>query len=386
MNIVEPLRAMLGTHARLERWTLPVGPGRWQVLFGGARALLLPAGDYRRQRRCLSYFAPGGWKTVQGNALLLSNAIFPGPGLLPEFHLGEGAHSFLSGLKGLADAAGSAIQVGAAGRHQKASVLPVNERGDGLALAKLAMAPGADHQVTAEAAWLRELEAVPELEGQVPRLLAEGVAVTSRRYFVATPTPTTRARTSFGSEHLAFLAALGRATHDIMSFTASPCFAKLEKGVARIEPQLTRHQRTLLHAVLHDCRSSLADWTGPFVTAHGDFAPWNARIQDDRVFVFNWERDRAGANPLADAFHYFVMPRAARGGLGARFMASTLKRAEGIARKLYPEWIWRARVVSALGLAHLLEALLERAGTERDDPMTAGYLRLLDERTAWMAA
>ena len=392
MNIVEPLRTMLGTHAGPERWTLPVGPGRWQVLFGGMEhPLLLPAGDYRQQRRCLAYFVPGGWKAVQGNALLLSNAAFPAPGLLPEFRVSEGARSFLSGVQGLDGAAGTAIRIGTTNRHQKASVLPVTERGEGLALAKLAMVPGADHQVTAEAAWLRALEAVPELEHQVPRVLAEGVTATSRRYLVTTLAPTTRARLRFTSGHIAFLGALGRATGDVMSFTASPCFARMEQALERLEPNQVRRERATLSAALQDCRSSLSDWTGPFVTAHGDFAPWNIRIHGDRIFVFDWERARAGANPLADAFNYFVMPRAACGrGLSARFMAGTLERIEDVAQRLYPEWIWRARVVSALGLAYLLEALLERAATARGfprgDAAIGGCLRLLEERSAWVAA
>ena len=120
---------------------------------------------------------------------------------------------------------------------------------------------------------------------------------------------------------------LGRAGWNVMSFAASPCFQHLEKALARLEPQLTRQERAALQAVLRDCRSLLAGWTGPFVTAHGDFAPWNIRIMGDGIFVFDWECARAGANPLADVFNYFIMPRTVSGlPVGARFVAATMRR------------------------------------------------------------
>src|SRR5262249_2183338 len=162
-------------------------------------------------------------------------------------------------------------------------VLPVTESREALAIAKIAMVPGADHQVTAEAGWLTELEGVPELEGQMPRLMAEGVAPTSRRYLVATAAPNTRSTGQFTRAHAAVLGLLAGVRQEVMSLTASRCFEYLEQTLVRLKPHLTRNERTILQAVLGDCRSLLAGWTGPFVTAHGDFAPWNIRLHRDRL-------------------------------------------------------------------------------------------------------
>jgi hypothetical protein len=393
MNLEQPLRrALLGEQVKPGAWAIPLGAGRWHVLFAGERRpLLVPVAGWRFQDRSLSYFVPGGWKALYGRGLLLANSALPAAGLLPEFSLGEGVRGFLSDPAPLGQSAHTAIQIGAAGPHQKAAVVLLTERGEGHAIAKLAMVPGADRKITAEARWLVEFESVPELENQVPRLINEGAAPNGRRYLSMTLAPGTRSTKAFTAAHAAFLGALGRVSRDIMSFTASPCLEYLEQACGRLEPQLSRQERASLHSAVRDCRSRLAGWTGPFVTSHGDFAHWNICVQEDRIFVFDWEDAKAGANPLADAFNYFVMPRALRGGgTGPRFMAATMRRVEEIAQQLYPEWIWRARVVSALGLAYLLDAMFNCHARNRrlvrTHPVIGACLRAIEERSEWMAS
>jgi hypothetical protein len=391
MNIVEPLRAILRWQALPEVWSLPLGPGRWSVLFGrGQRPLLVPAAARRVQKRALACFVPRGLKALHGAVLLRANAWLPPGALLPEFALAEGARGFLPPRLPFQPPAHTAVQIGTPGPYQKAAVLLMSESGAGIAIAKIAMVPGADHQVTREAGWLREFEGVPELEYQIPRLLGEGVTLTGRRYLVTSLAPGTRVTREFTRKHAAFLGALGRAGHDVMSFPASPCCDYLTRTLARIEIHLTRAERALLRAVLADCHAVLAGWTGPFVRAHGDFVPWNIRVDGERIFVFDWEYARAAANPLADAFNFFVLQRAVTGrGLGPRFMCATRRRVGHVARQLYPEWTWRPGVVSALGLAYLLEVLLHYSAANRalvrSHPVVAGYLRLMEARSSWMA-
>jgi len=252
------------------------------------------------------------------------------------------------------------------------------------------MTSGADNQLVVEANWLRELEAAPELENQIPRLLAEGNAPNGRRYLVTNPAPANGGTTAFTPAHAAFLGALGRVGWDVTNFEASPCFKYLESTLGTLHPYLAAPVRATLQAGLRHCRAHLEDWSGPFVVAHGDFAPWNIRLHGERLFVMDWEHGRAGANPLADAFNYFLISRAKSGsGLGPVLLASTLRRVETVAQQLYPEWKWRARVISALGLAYLIEAFLRHAvasrGLVRTDPVMAGYLRSIDQRSAWMS-
>src|SRR6185295_11179536 len=110
---------------------------------------------------------------------------------------------------------------------------------------------------------------------------------------------------------------------------------------------------------LHDCCAYLAGWSGPFVVAHGDFAPWNIRLDGERIFVIDWEHARAGSNPLGDALHFFLMPRiTSRRGVTRSAFSATLRQVDRVAQYLYPEWTWRPQVITGLALAYLLEALV----------------------------
>jgi hypothetical protein len=391
MNVVEPLRGILASEDQPERHALPLGRGTWHVLFGhGERPLLLPAADYRLQARCLTYFVPGGPKAACARALLRANAVLSGLGLLPQLRIDCGPHGFLSGQVPPGRHAHSAVQIGTPGPFRKATVLLISAHGEGYVHAKIAMVPGADRQITQEAGQLRELEAQRELEGRIPRVLAEDCAPNGRRYLVTTLAPGALSTREFTAAHLAFLASLGRAHRVVMDFATSPCCEFLESKLDAIGPHLTPVEHSVLKGALRDCRTLLGHWTGPFVLGHGDFVPWNIRVHGDRIFVFDWEYAHAGANPLADAFNFRIMQRAmSRRAPGAEFLTHTLRHVQQAAGKLYPEFTWRTRAVSGLGLAYLLEVLLHYTVASRSlvrtHPVIASYLRLIEGRTAWMA-
>ena len=391
MNIVEPLRALLAPESSPELWALPIGRGKWRVLFArGERPLLLPAVDYHVQQRCLAHFIPGGVKGACARALLAAHAAAPKLGLLPEFRIEGGPHGFLSGRLTLGRPVYSAVQIGTPGPFRKATVLLVSAEGESLVQAKIAMVPGADRQIRQEAGWLRELEIARELENQIPRLLAEDSAPSGRRYLVTTLASASASTREFTAAHLAFLAALGRVRRDVMSFSTSPCRQSLAAMLAGIEPHLVPAERSVLRAALSDCGLLLGDWMGPFVVGHGDFVPWNIRVHGDRIYVFDWEYARSGANPLADAFNFRVMQRAmGRRALDAAFLADTIRRVHRAADLIYPDFAWRRRAISGLGLAYLLEVLLHYTAASRalvrTHPVVAAYLRLMEERATWTA-
>jgi hypothetical protein len=392
MKIDEPLRAITSALGEPNGRALPIGPGQWHVLFSGRqRPLLMPAAGYPFQKECLRYFVGNRFKTLYAEALLKANTLFPGAGLLPEFRLQHSKNGVPRCELPIRQPAHAAIQIGSPGPYQKASMLLMSEHAQGLALAKMALVSTADQRIAAEANWLRELKTIRKLAGRVPRLLAEGAAPNGRRYLVTTLAPSTDMTNEFTSAHLKFLTTLGRARLDTVSFAASPCLEYLEQLLAELEPYLTHDALEALRAALGDCRDLLSGWTGPFVMGQGDFAPWNIRVHQQRIFVFDWEYARAGSNPLADVINFFVIQRAlSNREVSKRFLVTTMRRVQNIAQQLYPEWKWQARTVSALTLAYLLEVLLcySRASKrlERDHPVIGSYWRLMEERPAWMAA
>ena len=390
MNLDEPLRTISSALTEFRRLGLPVGPGRWHVLFSGRqRPLLMPAGVYRFQKQCLDYFVRNRLKALYGKALLRANALLPAAGLLPEIELIRAGHGAPPGEIAIHESSLAAIQIGSSGPYQKASVLLMSERGDGLALAKIALVPSADHMVTGEANWLKELEGMHELSGQVPQLLADGRTFNGRRFLVISLAPGSEVTTEFTSAHAEFLAQLGRARMQSMPFKASRCCEDLGRTLSEIKPCLTREDLGQLQDALIDCRKFLSNWEGPFVFSQGDFAWWNIRLHEERIFVFDWEYARTEANPLADVFHYHMIERAASGrAIGRFFLMAVFRRAQAIARQLYPEWKWQPHEVSVLALLYVLELLLHycRASEclDRTDDVIRSYWPLMERRAEWL--
>jgi len=145
----------------------------------------------------------------------------------------------------------------------------------------------------------------------------------------------------------------------------------------------------MLGSAYHDCETALLYWTGPYVLAQGDFAPWHIRYLGSQLFVTDWGNARAEASPLDDVLHYLMIQRAVCGRpLTAPVLQGAMQRAREFAVQAYPEWPWRPKVIGALTLIYLLGTLLHRSLASRridfGDAVVAGYWRLVEKRSAWM--
>jgi hypothetical protein len=247
-----------------------------------------------------------------------------------------------------------------------------------------------DRRLAREARWLRELEAVAELDGQVPRLLEEGTSREGWRYLVMSISPETAGETrAFTRDHARFLATLGKARFRATDFELSGCGEWLQRSLTGIETFVPREDFATLQEAYHDCETALLYWTGPYVVAQGDFAPWNIRTLGSQLFVSDWGHARTDASPLDDVLHYLMIQRALRSRpVTARFLQDAMKRAHEFALQAYPDWSWRPQVIGALTLVYLLGATLqhalERGRLEPADAVVGAYWRLLGRRSAWM--
>jgi hypothetical protein len=262
-----------------------------------------------------------------------------------------------------------------------------------LGLVKTATDERAEKLLAREAQWLRELESVRELEGQVPRLLEEGTDPQGRRYLVMSIVPAAREKAgetrAFTPDHARFLANLGKARFRATDFEVSGCCEWLQQSLRGLQGSLDARTLATLQHAYHDCETALLYWTGPYVVAQGDFAPWNIRTLGSQLFVFDWGQARADASPLDDVLHYLMIQRALYGRpMSARFLQAAMKRAHEFALQAYPEWSWRPPVIGALTLVYLLGVVLHHSNAsrrlEQGDPVVGAYWRLLEKRSAWM--
>ena len=257
-------------------------------------------------------------------------------------------------------------------------------------LVKTAADERGDRQLLREALWLRELAEVRELEGQVPRLLDEGVNGEGRVYLVMTVAQGTGETRAFTPGHERFLASLGKARFRSTDFEVSGCCDQLHGALRRLDGHVPRKSLAALEAAYRDCETALLYWTGPYVLSQGDFAPWNIRTLGSQLFVYDWGNARTEASPLDDVLHYVMIQRALHGrAVTQSFLQGAMKRAHQFALLAYPEWTWRPRVIGALTLVYLLGALLHHAlasgpRLDRSDPLVRCYWNLIQQRSAWM--
>ena len=190
-------------------------------------------------------------------------------------------------------------------------------------LVKTAADAAADALLAREARWLRELEALDTLEGQVPRVLDEGTSANGRRYLVISMWPARGETRAFTADHARFLDALGRGALPLARIRRLR-HVSMDAGVARPGARIRAARLPqLLQDAYHDCETALLYWTGPFVLSQGDFAPWNIRNLGSQLFVTDWGEAKSDASPLDDVLHYLMIQRA----LNHRPVAAARRRA-----------------------------------------------------------
>ncbi len=249
-------------------------------------------------------------------------------------------------------------------------------------LVKTATDEHADRMLEREARWLRELEAVPQLEGQVPRVLKEGTAPGGRRYLVLSVAHGKGETRAFTADHARFLARLGKARFRAADFEVSGCCQGLHRALRSLEGEAEPATLATLEGAYHDCETALLYWTGPYVLSQGDFAPWNIRILGGQLFVSEWGQARVEASPLDDVLHYLMIQRAlSPRPVSMRELEAAMRSAGEFALEAYPEWTWRPKVIGALTLVYLLGAILRLA-----DPRSSRYWTLVEKRSAWLPA
>jgi hypothetical protein len=244
-----------------------------------------------------------------------------------------------------------------------------------LRLVKTARDADAAKRLAREALWLRELAGVRSLEGQLPRLIEQGMDAQGKPYLVLGIQANPGETRAFTPGHARFLAALGKARFRTTDFEHAGKCQWLQRSLEALPEKIP-----LLQDAYYDCETALLYWSGPYVLSQGDFAPWNIHAFGSQLFVFDWGEAQADASPLDDVLHYLMIQRRLK---TVPLLRRAMSRAHEFALAAYPQWSWRPKVVGALTLAYLLGVILHR-GVNRADPVVAAYWRLLEKRSIWI--
>jgi len=174
-------------------------------------------------------------------------------------------------------------------RNRKASALAIDRRGNLRAFVKLARSEIAREIVAHEAAMLPGLAHI-----RAPRLLLNE-EIDGTLVMVQTPLPGSTAPLAFGPAHAAFLQSLR--SPEIILAAQSPM-------IQRLRQRLDHPAMHGLSEILMDLMPSLEQMSVPVTIVHGDFAPWNLRMEGGAISAFDWEYGQLSGLPLIDEIHY----------------------------------------------------------------------------------
>jgi hypothetical protein len=229
--------------------------------------------------RCLG-FAPH-------RVLVASRGPFPLEGLVREV-TGECRPAF-------------ALSLGTPHRFRKLTIQVMRPSGEILGYIKLPLTEAAVERVRHEAETLNHLWSFPALRSHIPRVLYSGEwgdgAILFQSGGPSRPGPVV-----FNSQCEEFLRLLWG-----IQKAEKPGQVLWKEVAARwrkTEPSLESGWRALGQAALAKANRELDGVMVPCGVAHGDFAPWNTRAGDGRLYIFDWESASREAPNLWDIFHF----------------------------------------------------------------------------------
>jgi hypothetical protein len=196
-----------------------------------------------------------------------------------------------------------ALSLGTPNRFRKLTIQVMRPDGEILGYIKLPLTEAATERVRHEAEVLRRLWDVTALRGHIPKVLHAGNWENGYILFQSRG-PSYPGPIQFNNLHEDFLQKL-RGLPQVQK----PGEALVKEVAARwqrAEPSLDSAWRALGRAALMKAEQELGGATIPCGIMHGDFAPWNTRVENGRLYAFDWESAAWDAPILWDLFHFHV--------------------------------------------------------------------------------
>jgi len=182
------------------------------------------------------------------------------------------------------------------------TVQVMRPNGEVLGYIKLPLTGAAAERVRHEAKLLTRLwDKFPCLRPHIPQVLHSSQWNGGFMLFQSSG-PRARGPSAFGRLHTRFLQQLWKA--EPVRTAGHRLVEEVAAGWQRVQPQLATEWRDLGEASLQEASRRLEGATVSCGVMHGDFAPWNTRQENGRLFVFDWESAKEQTPKLWDVFHF----------------------------------------------------------------------------------
>lgn len=188
-----------------------------------------------------------------------------------------------------------ALSLGGPNHYRKVTALVFDQRAKPLAFAKVGCTPQAGCLIANERMALETFRSMTMQSAVIPALLGHGKIgpaswMLQSALLAGSPSPVV-----LQNEHIDFLADLSLSTTKVMPLRAAGVWKQLHgvlnKPVLQIKSGFEAERSFIseLVCLFHAFSSEDFERSWPVTAAHGDFAPWNMRLTDGKIALFDWE-------------------------------------------------------------------------------------------------
>lgn len=195
------------------------------------------------------------------------------------------------------------LSLGTPGTFQKLTVQVMKSDGAILGYLKMPLTDGAQQRLQHEGTFLRKLSAFPKLQPHIPRLLFAGSWRGNDIVFQSALEGET-GPVCFTQLHEEFLQKLQscQPSSSPAELVIRDTERRWEKAAPRLGAKWQRLAKEAFRVAARDLRAT----TVPCGIQHGDLTPWNTRLNQERLSIFDWESGVSNAPNLWDKFHFLA--------------------------------------------------------------------------------
>ncbi|KAA6303777.1 MAG: hypothetical protein EZS26_000328 [Candidatus Ordinivivax streblomastigis] len=142
---------------------------------------------------------------------------------------------------------------------------------------------------------------------QIPECLYCGSLTDNIDLFVQSTVKTNHSKVlhKWNSQHWAFLANLKQQTEQILPFEQTDYFRDIDK-LRQNQSYLSIPDRNMIDSAIDKVMDYYGGKLVTFCAYHADFTPWNMFLEQNQLFVFDFEYAQLTYPPYLDWFHFFT--------------------------------------------------------------------------------
>jgi Phosphotransferase enzyme family len=271
----------------------------------------------------------------------------------------------------------SCCRTGAPGVWSKDTILLLDKTDKPLYIVKAGVGQAVDLLLSNEAEWLRGLRDRASLADHIPELVTHRSG--ADLCFVVQCVLPGNLDYLLGELQLGFLRKLQEYSHQTMPLEQSRLYQDMRSRLKDLRGLLSEAWSTRLEKGMRRIEQTLSGPPILLVAAHNDFTPWNIRVEQGAVRVFDWEYAAYEQLPLFDPLHFILMPMALRNRPTSKMVRSMRNTPQLCQELLGKEPCYEPDTQALAYLMNICTLYLWSVRGESDsNPVLNSYARIID--------